>query len=201
MCPPPSWSLVRIRITHPPSATFSRNFLNLSDLSEATKPIKQEKFQIPFSNCQKFCKIFTEDLHLLEKFLKRNFWASIDSWFTTIRDRNWIKVEAAVGSSRLDWFVQGLSKIGWRKIKLEENCSCRGEELGGGSRSERSDDTMLSIWTASTLSIACGEPFKFKPSMRRCLSCSSLVDGKLWSNLDYTWEQPLPIFQSVSRRF
>lgn len=88
---------------------------------------------------------------------------------------------------RIEW------KIGTREINLEENCSCREEgrgrkELGSGSRSERSDDTMLSIWTASTLSIACGEPFKFKPSMRRCLSCSSLVDGKLWckSNLDYT---------------
>ena len=39
---------------------------------------------------------------------------------------------------------------------------------------------MLSIWTASTLSIACGsmESFNHESSLRRSRSCSSLVDGK-----------------------
>ncbi|OAD61368.1 Phosphatase and actin regulator 1 [Eufriesea mexicana] len=56
-----------------------------------------------------------------------------------------------------------------------------GEELGERSRVGQSDDTMLSIWTASTLSIACGsiEPFKREPSLHRSLSCSALVTGRL----------------------
>lgn len=40
---------------------------------------------------------------------------------------------------------------------------------------------MLSIWTASTLSIACGSMdfFKHEPPIRRSLSCSSLFSGRL----------------------
>lgn len=61
-----------------------------------------------------------------------------------------------------------------------------GEELGERSRVGQSDDTMLSIWTASTLSIACGsiEPFKREPTLHRSLSCSALVTGKSLSNLN-----------------
>lgn len=186
--PPPSWSLVRIRITILPLKTFSRNFLNRPVFRNEVESAKEEKF---LSKILK--KISIEDLRFLEKFLKRRKFVAPRLEIS--------KLNKSRGSSWRDRVVpidlyEGCrieSKIGTREINLEENCSCREEgrgrkELGSGSRSERSDDTMLSIWTASTLSIACGEPFKFKPSMRRCLSCSSLVDGKLWckSNLDYT---------------
>lgn len=45
---------------------------------------------------------------------------------------------------------------------------------------------MLSIWTASTLSIACGSMdfFKHEPPIRRSLSCSSLFSGKSKLNLN-----------------
>ncbi|KZC11994.1 Phosphatase and actin regulator 1 [Dufourea novaeangliae] len=43
------------------------------------------------------------------------------------------------------------------------------------------DVTMLSIWTASTLSIACATigPCKREPPLRRSISCFSVVDGRL----------------------